>query len=85
LLGAGSAAAREHDPADGEGESDNHPNRGEVDETQHDASEQRRSEGGARSPRHNKPFAALDRIPEFLDSNLELLDLLWEALVRVEH
>ena len=46
LLGACSAAAREHDPADREGQSDDHPNRGEVDETEHDAKEQRRSDDG---------------------------------------
>jgi len=76
LLGAGSTAARQNHPADGKGDPDDHPDRSEVYETEHEANKHCRSDDRARLSSQHEPSAALDRFSEFLNANLKLLDLL---------
>jgi hypothetical protein len=75
LLGAGSTAAHQNHAADGKGDPDDHPGRSEVQETEHEANKHCRSDDRARSSSQDEPSAALDRLSEFLNSNLKLLDL----------
>jgi hypothetical protein len=81
LLGAGSTAAQQDHPADGKGDPDDHPSRSEVHETEHEAKKQCRSDDRARSSSQHEPSAALDRLSEFLNPNLKLLDLLHRARI----
>jgi hypothetical protein len=63
-------------PADGKGDPDDHPNRSEVYETKHKANKHCRSDDRARLSSQHEPSAALDRLSEFLNTNLKSLDLL---------
>jgi hypothetical protein len=76
LRGAGSTAAHQNDAADGKGDPDDHPDRSEVHETEQKANNHRRSYDRAGSSNQHEPSAAFDRLSEFLDPSLELLDLL---------
>jgi hypothetical protein len=76
LHGAGSTAAHQNSTANGKGGPDDHPDRSEVHETEHEANNHCRSDDRARSSSQHEPSAALDRLSEFLNTNLKLLDLL---------
>ena len=75
LLGARLAAAREHNPADHEGEREDDPRRGKGENADHQRKQQNRSDARARTARRHQPPAARDRVPKLVDAELEFLDV----------
>jgi hypothetical protein len=85
LLGAAYAAPHQDQPAKPNGYPDDHPNRRDGRQTEHQADEQRWAGEGARASCHDEPAAAPDRLSQLVDLRLESLDLLGWRRIRFEH
>jgi hypothetical protein len=85
LLGAAYAAPHQDQPAKPNGYPDDHPNRRDGRQTEHQADKQRCADEGARASCYDEPAAAPDHLSQLVDLRLESLDLLGWCRIRFEH
>src|SRR6202046_3896747 len=82
LLGAAYAAPHQDQPAKPNGYPDDHPNRRDGRQTEHQEVKQRAAGEGARASSYDEPAAAPDHLSQLVDPRLESLDLLGWCRIR---
>jgi hypothetical protein len=85
LPGAAYAAPHQDQPAKPNGYPDNHLNRRDGHQTEHQADEQRCAGGSAGASCYDEPAAAPDRLSQLVDLRLKSLDLFGWRRIRFEH